>query len=150
MAFFSFRGEHLSYLIPTIYLLTPEKEGVYIISPWINASVPLIRPWERPLRKVTLMELCLEERERGVVTEFFISDMSSDDEYTQDSMAQFRREGFTVKIIKGLHTKAVLGHNLIYLGSANITYNGIYKNRENVTINSLEKPQTEILSGLLE
>lgn len=150
MVFFSFRGEHLSYLIPTIYLLTPEKEKVYIISPWINASVPLIRPWERPLRKVTLLELCLEERLRGIGTEIFISDMSNDDEYTQDSAAQFKRESFRVKIIKGLHTKAVLGHNLIYLGSANITYNGIYKNRENVTINTVEKPQNEMLSGLLE
>lgn len=150
MVYFSFRGEHLSYLIPTIYLLTPEKEKVYIMSPWINASVPLNRPWERPLRKVTLLDLCLEERTRGVDTDIFVSDMSNDDEYTQDAVWQFKREGFRVEVIAGLHTKAVLGHNLIYLGSANITYSGIYKNRENVTINIVDKPQKEMLSGLLE
>ncbi|MEM0134890.1 MAG: phospholipase D-like domain-containing protein [Thermoplasmatales archaeon] len=149
MEFFSFRGEHLSYLIPTIYLLTPEKEKVYIISPWLNASVLLFKSWEYPTKKVSLLELCLEERIRGVDTEIFTSDMSNDDEYTQGSLEQFKKDGFKVSVMKELHIKAVLGYNLLYLGSANITYNGIYRNRENVTIRTVGGTQKEVLSRLL-
>lgn len=116
--------------IPTIYALTNKGHKVYIISPWINSEVKLRRSWKYPTEEISLFHLIEDERKNGVITEIFISSMGSSETKTDKSIKKFESNNIKVTEVKGLHSKAIIGQNLMYEGSANITYGGLYSNKE--------------------
>ncbi len=73
-----------------------------------------------------------------------MSTKADNDQNTKESINILRENGFQVEIIKDLHSKAVIGPNLMYEGSANITQNGLYKNIESINILTVENQEFEL------
>ncbi len=147
--YFSYRGEHLSYLIPVIYTLNSPGTIVYVISPWINSRVELTYSWKPNNPRTTLIDLCISEKKRGIDTIIITSDMSSQEPISVKSVQEFKNAGFQVTVIQNLHSKAVIGEYLKYQGSANITHSGIYRNSEYINILPVLRAQQEEVRALL-
>ena len=135
---FSFRGQDLSFLIPTIYALTPEGCTIYIISPWLNITTPLAIPWSDKNEEISFYDFVVSERMRGVASVFYVSDMANNEHETQESIKKLNSGGFKVEVLRNLHSKAVIGSTLMYQGSANITRRGLYTNKENVVLSHID------------
>ena len=148
MESFSYKEKDLARIIPTIYALADPGTSIYVLSPWLNVDVPLIIPWKTADKEVSFINFIESERQRGVNSIFLVSTMARDDKETQKSISELNKRGFSLKVVENLHLKAIIGDVLMYIGSANITYNGIYNNKESVTVKAIDN-QYEVLKGLL-
>lgn len=127
-----------------IFALTETGNTVFIISPWLNMHTTLDVLWRPVSTKISFLDLVKSEKSRGVNSKFFVSTKAKADPETQSSMKVLISEGFQVEEVKELHSKAIIGSNLMYEGSANITQSGLYNNKESATISTVESQEIEL------
>ena len=142
MAYSLSKGPDLRYIIPEIFELQPEHSKIFVVSAWISINIGLVNPWD--LKEITFIDLINSKREIGIETEFYLSSMSKDEHYTQESIALMEKYHIKHTVVQQLHSKAIIGQYLFYSGSANITYNGLNSNKETVGLYSTEDPLSEL------
>ena len=140
----TYDGKDLLYIIPEIFELQPENSTIYIVSPWINLTIDLIKPWD--LKSVKLIDLIKSKRENDIETEIYTSSMANEEYNTKESIKLMEDNKIKHYIINDLHSKAIIGEYIVYKGSANITYNALHNNKESVGLYKNNNPISELRS----
>ncbi|MEM0135069.1 MAG: phospholipase D-like domain-containing protein [Thermoplasmatales archaeon] len=129
-----YEGTDLKWIIPYIYLTSDRGGVVYVISPWIDINIELSLTWKLDSSIMSFLEVIKSFSEREVKTIILLSETEKGNSLNLKSISQFEKHELEYHYIKNLHSKAVLGQRLMYIGSANITYSGLNRNQEAVTI----------------
>ncbi len=143
-----YEGTDLKWIIPYVYLTSDSGSFVYVISPWIDIDVALTITWVQNSATLSFSELIKSFSEKKVGTVFFLSETEKHNSLNVKSLRLIEHYGWECHFIKNLHSKAVVGLRLMYIGSANLTYSGLNKNQEAVTIERVYD-QKENLKQLL-
>ena len=146
MSYFHYNGLDLVYIIPEIYELQPENSTIYVVSPWLNLTIDLIKPWD--LCHIKFIEMIMAKTDLGIKTEVYISSKANEDKSTKESIKLMEKNNIKYTIVRDLHSKAIMGRYIVYKGSANITYSGLYENKETVQIYETDNPASELRSVL--
>lgn len=139
-----YNGSDLQYIIPEIYELQPENSTIYIVSPWLNLTIDLIKPWD--FKSVKLIDLIKLKMEVGIETQVYISSKADDDFTTKESIKIMDKNHIKYNIIKELHSKAIIGKYVFCKGSANISNSALYRNKETVELYETTDPLSELRS----
>ena len=120
---FSLPSSGLSYFIG--YTLV-HAEHIAICSPWLS-DVDLRFPITEklPSRRLSLSKAI---RELGTTVDFYVRTGEQHNDYIRSLVS--RMDNATMTTVDDLHAKAVVGPELVYVGSANITHSGLTVNRE--------------------
>ena len=108
-------------------------------------TVKLSIVWDPELLNFTLLDLAMEYLNKGTNTIFVFSKAEEDNKINRKSAEMISEYNFECHFVKNLHTKALVGQRLMYIGSANITYSGLYKNAEAVTLERINGQKESLL-----
>ncbi len=142
IAYSYYNGSDLIYIIPEIFEVQPENSTVYIISPWINLNIDLIKPWD--LTTIKLIDLIKLKSNNGIETEVYTSSKSIGEYNTHESIGLMKQNNIKHTVIKQLHSKAIIGKYIVYKGSANITYSALHTNKESVELYKTDDQKLEL------
>jgi phosphatidylserine/phosphatidylglycerophosphate/cardiolipin synthase-like enzyme len=123
---FSIHSEELATFLGTAFLNT---ERITILSPWVSDITVRFPVCDR----LSTRELLLSEsiRRFDVDVTVIVSPDASDHNWEKRySLLPKIEDAVDIHSVENLHAKAIITDSLLYLGSANITYNGLNKNIE--------------------
>ncbi len=146
--FLIYDGTDLKWIIPHIYLTTDSDRVVYVISPWIDLNIELFFTWLPDSPLLSFLNVIKYFSEKRVRTILILSENEKDNMLNLKSIHMVKKYGMEYHYVENLHSKALVGQRLMYIGSANMTYSGLNRNQEVVTIERVYN-QKEILKKLL-
>lgn len=123
---FSIRSEQIARYLGTAFLNTSQ---IVIISPWVSDVTVRFPETDQLDDRELLLSQAVNKLNVDVI---FVVDPANDDHNRRRPQAILPKLSDYVEIetVENLHAKAIVTDQIIYQGSANVTYNGLNVNVE--------------------